>query len=209
MPSTADILDSLAAIANGWRPLATLWHSIAAALVVLIVMRQISAYAVGVVLAAMTACVAALAAWAGNWFNAIVFATVTTMLAWHSRQLSSHVPCAVSRWSLIAGLPPLAFAWVYPHFLHDATLWTYAYAAPMGLIPCPSLAAVIGLSLMANLLGSPAWGFMIGMTGLFYGVVGVAGLDVQIDVWLIVAGGAAVAVTLWKHRSAREALLAD
>lgn len=203
MPSTGQILDGLAAIANGWRGLAIIWHMVVGILLVLIGTRRISEYALGLALASMIASVSALAWWSGNWFNATVFAALTSAMAWQSRRFRRHRACAVSgRW-MVAGVTALAFGWVYPHFLVNAWIATYTYAAPMGLIPCPSLAAVIGISLIASLLNSPSWGLMIGATGLAYGVVGVARLGVGIDAWLIAAGAVAIAASLMMRRAAR------
>jgi len=43
----------------------------------------------------------------------------------------------------------LVFAWFYPHFLESRSPALYAVASPMGVIPCTTLAAVIGLTLLA------------------------------------------------------------
>ena len=202
MPSTGHILDNLALIADGWRWLAIVWHVVAGVLVLLIVARRVSGRALALTLASMIASVSALAWWSGNWFNGVVFAVLTSALAWQSRHLPRYQVCAVSRRGLPIGLAALAFGWVYPHFLENATWLTYAYAAPMGLIPCPSLAAVIGVSLMANLLDSPRWGLTIGVAGLAYGLVGVARLGVWIDGWLMAAAAASIAASLRMRRVA-------
>jgi hypothetical protein len=74
---------------------------------------------------------------------------------------------------------------VYPHFLHTRTWAEYIYAAPLGLIPCPTLSAVIGATLILGLLQSKAWSLAVALAGLLYGVIGVFRLGVGLDVALI------------------------
>ena len=104
MPPTGQILDSLAAIANSWRWLAIIWHVVVGILLVLICTRRISERALALLLASMIASVSAMAWWSANWFNGVVFAVLTSALAWHSRHLPRHQVCAVSRGGLPIGL---------------------------------------------------------------------------------------------------------
>lgn len=75
----------------------------------------------------------------------------------------------------------IGFGWVYPHFLDNAALVEYLYAAPTGLIPCPTLSIVIGFTLILGGLRSRAWCLVLTIVGLFYGVFGAARLGVKID----------------------------
>jgi hypothetical protein len=93
---------------------------------------------------------------------------------------------------VVSGSLLFVFGWVYPHFLETRSILTYLYAAPTGLIPCPTLSTVIGLSLILGGLGSRAWSLTLGFAGIFYGVFGAAWLGVTIDWFLAV--GALVAV---------------
>jgi hypothetical protein len=79
-------------------------------------------------------------------------------------------------------------AWFYPHFL-SGPAWQYLYAAPLGLLPCPTLAYLLGASLLTNSFGSKTWAILLGSLGLLYGVIGVFVLRVALD-WFLVAGGA-------------------
>src|SRR5947207_257610 len=86
------------------------------------------------------------------------------------------------------GAVMIAFGWLYPHFLEQRSPALYLVAAPMGLIPCPTLSLIIGLTFLAGGFGSRAWMFVLAAAGLFYGVFGAARLGVRID--LVLAAGA-------------------
>ena len=71
---------------------------------------------------------------------------------------------------------PLAFAW---HLLLDA------YESPFGLIPCPTLSLLVGVSLFADGFGSRAWMWCLTLVAAFYGVLGTVALSVWIDALLL------------------------
>jgi hypothetical protein len=81
----------------------------------------------------------------------------------------------------------VAFGSGYPHFLETNHWITYGYAAPLGVLPCPTLSAVIGATLLLGALGSAAWSISLGIGGLLYGAVGVFVLGVQLD-YVLMAG---------------------
>ena len=58
-------------------------------------------------------------------------------------------------WAAALGGAAVALACAYPHFL-DGPVWRYLWAAPVGVLPCPTLALVIGLGLLAGGLGCEA-----------------------------------------------------
>ena len=64
---------------------------------------------------------------------------------------------------------------------------TYGYAAPLGVLPCPTLSAVIGATLILGLLGSAVWSITLAVAGLVYGAVGVFVFGVQLD-YVLLAG---------------------
>jgi hypothetical protein len=77
---------------------------------------------------------------------------------------------------------------MYPHFL-VATDWAaYAYASPFGLLPCPTLLVLIGLTLVFGGLSSVGWNGVLAVAGVLYGAIGVFRLGVVLDVWLLVGG---------------------
>jgi hypothetical protein len=200
MPGADQILEGLTRIAREWTWLAMLWHAVVAVMLAAIVTGRAQRRSIALTMSAMVASVAAMAWWSGNWFNAAVFGTLAIEMARQALRLSVVDRCSPSRsWPI--GAAALGFGWVYPHFLDDASRWEYAYAAPMGLIPCPTLAAVIGLSLIVGLFESRRWGILLGSTGLVYGVIGVARLGVWIDAWLIAAAVAAIVAALRRERN--------
>jgi hypothetical protein len=188
MPTAEQILAGLHDIANGWRGLAILWHAYFAVLGVGLVMgarpsRRLS----GLLLSLPLLSVSALAWLAGNPFNGTIFALAgIVLLALASRLPRAKIQCAPS-WAAIPGLLMFAFGWYYPHFVETSSYATFLYAAPTGLIPCPTLSIVIGFALVTDGLGSRAWSLVLAATGILYGIFGAVGLGVMMD-WILVAG---------------------
>jgi hypothetical protein len=197
MPSSAAIVDQLAAVANEWVLLAVFWHAVlgVGGLAVYIGWRP-SQRLTGALLVPPLASVAGLAWSSGNPFNGLVFLAAATIFAALAARLSRSRVELNTGWTGIAGSILLAFAWVYPHFLHADFVTSYFYAAPLGLIPCPTLSAMIGVSLVMGLYEARAWARLLAVFGLFYGIVGVVSLGVQIDAFLL-AGAALLAGFGW------------
>ena len=183
MPATADILDSLGRIAREWRWIAIGWHAAAAiAATVLLIKRPSRGQRVpAIVVALPLVSVTALAWWSGNPFNGTIFTVLTVALVLEAGRLEDRPLHSASPASVAAGSILVIFGLVYPHFLPDGSQWSYLYAAPFGLIPCPTLSVVTGASLAAGVFGSRAWGFTLGVVALAYGVIGVVVLGVAID----------------------------
>jgi hypothetical protein len=72
----------------------------------------------------------------------------------------------------------------------------YLYAAPTGVVPCPSLSLVVGFALLSGGLGSRAWSLALAIAGLFYGLFGVARLGVRLDIVLVGGSAALLALAL-------------
>jgi hypothetical protein len=118
-------------------------------------------------------------------FNAIVFGVGAVALAILAlcgpcEPVASGEPWAV-RWG--AGL--VTFAWIYPHFLDGGSTMQYLYAAPIGTIPCPSLALVAGAALIGDGLIGGAWTRLLASMVTFYAVFGVLRLGVALDIVLL------------------------
>jgi hypothetical protein len=182
------ILTAAARIATEWIPLAAAWHIAAAALALSLWWPGLDGRAIATLLSVMPVSVAAMAAWSGNPFNLAVFAAMgLVMIALAGTSVSSRVTLAGGR-DAAAGLIMCGFGWVYPHFL-DGPAWQYLYGAPLGLLPCPTLAFLIGVSLLANSFDSKPWTILMSSVGLIYGAIGVFILRVTID-WFLIAGAA-------------------
>lgn len=187
MPSAAEVNASLTALANGWVALAVAWH----ALIVVAALALAGGWQpprrwFGALLALPLASVSALAWWAGNPFNGTVFgaaASVLGLLAW---RLHGAVQVRRDAPSLVAAVALLGFGLVYPHFLVEGPAWRYLYAAPTGVVPCPTLAVVIGLAWLVDGLGARAWTRTLAALGVGYGGLGVFWLQVPLDAGLLV-----------------------
>ena len=198
------VLAAATTIANEWRALAAAWHVVAAGLLGALVWRRVDAPSIAGVIALMAFSVATMAWWSGNPFNSSVFAaTGVLMLATAARPISAQLTTP-PRWNLAAGAVMCAFGWLYPHFL-DGPAWQHLFLAPLGLLPCPTLGFIIGVSLLTNGLGSKAWAIGVGAIGMFYGLTGVVVLGVAID-WMLIAGAA---VLLLEHTAAPRRVFAD
>jgi hypothetical protein len=88
-------------------------------------------------------------------------------------------------WTRWVGSSAVLYSLAYPHFLELPSFVLYLLTSPLGLIPCPSLSAVIGFTLLADGFRSRLWTFALGGFGLFYGLFGVMRLGVWLDVGLV------------------------
>ncbi len=187
MPSSAEILVGLQRITDEWRGLAIAWHlALGVLLVLLFVGWRPARRLMGMLLAAPLASVSAMAWLGGNPFNGVVFAVVSVALVGVAASLSAGPVKLGAPWAVMMGGFLSAFAWLYPHFLGGSPWVAYSYASPLGLIPCPSLSAVIGVALVSGGLGSRSWSAMVAAAGAAYGIIGVVRLGVVIDVILLV-----------------------
>jgi hypothetical protein len=124
----------------------------------------------------------------GNPFNGSLLGAASAaliLLAWRLSATPLRLGAPLAR---ATGAVMIAFAWIYPHFLGGFPATTYLWAAPMGVIPCPTLSLVIGFALVFDAFESRSWPLVLSGVGLFYGIFGAARLGVALDVVLI--GGA-------------------
>jgi hypothetical protein len=189
----AAILGSLTTISNEWRWLAVTWHVAVLAVVIGVWRRPPAARVIAALTIAPVISVGALAWWSGNPFTGSVFGCLALLMSIIALRMPVTAIAGVDRASTAAGLLLLIFGLVYPHFLRTESVVEYMYASPFGLVPCPTLAGVVGVSLLTRSFGSRSWAATIAAAALVYGVIGVAVLRVPIDAVLI-AGGAALAM---------------
>jgi hypothetical protein len=67
---------------------------------------------------------------------------------------------------------------------------TYLYASPFGILPCPTLSTVIGLTIISSNFSSVAWSAALAAAAVVYGAIGVFRLGVVLDAGLLLASGA-------------------
>lgn len=192
MPTSTEILSGLAAIANDWIAVAVAWHvAVAVALAAIAIGWRPHIRTARLLIAALPASVAIAALVHGNPFNGIVFAGATVLLISLALRDRVEAPLASPLWARWAGGAMIAFGWLYPHFLVGDP-WRYLYAAPLGLVPCPTLSMAIGLALLVP-GGRRAWSLTLASIGVFYALFGALRLGVLIDFGLL-AGALALAV---------------
>jgi hypothetical protein len=193
MPSPTDILAGLTRAANQLSVVAIVWHiATFVALAALLAGFRPQRRAAALLLTLPLGSVAVVALALRNPFNAAVFAALAAALAMRARHMGSDRVASAGRWATGAGAALVAFGTVYPHFLAAPSLWMYALAAPLGLVPCPSLAVVVGFTLLAGGFGDRIGSLLLASVALFYGVFGVARLGVRLD-YALVAGALALA----------------
>lgn len=193
MPTTEQILSGLKLIVNTWWPLAVFWHIYFAAIIIALIFGVRFNKRLSSVFISFPILSVSFVAWiSSNPFNGILYASIGILLIYFSVKLPHEKINIAPLWILIPGIIMFIFGWVYPHFLEYSSSFAYLYAAPTGLIPCPTLSIVIGLLLILNGLQSRAVMLLIGIVGLYYGITGVVQLGVLIDLVLLI--GAAVVV---------------
>ena len=194
MPTADRILSWATAVANDWQWLAIAWH-VALAMLLLAVLagQRLSNRVLGLLLVAPLTSVAVVAWASGNVFNGLVFSVIGGLLLRIAVGLPRRPAVGAARASRLAGVALLFFGWTYPHFLRTDHWTGYLYASPFGLLPCPTLAIVIGITLMSGDLRSTSWSLVVSTAGIAYGLIGVFLLRVWLDVWLL-AGGSLVGI---------------
>ena len=188
MPSPDTVLAGLTTIANDWRWLAITWHALLAALFALLfaVWRPSTRLVVHLLIAPLVS--VSLVAWlSGNPFNGSVFALLAATLLGTAVRFSNAPVRLASRFCVAAGVAFTVFGWTYPHFLRTDSWMAYLYAAPFGLLPCPTLSVVIGMALVWQSLRARVWSTALVVAGLVYGAIGVFRLGVALDWGLLFA----------------------
>jgi hypothetical protein len=196
MPTPSEILAGLTAIANDAVLAAVLWHlTIAMALVWVASGWHPTRRLATLMLAAPLASVGAFALAYGNPFNGFVFLAATAALVMMAAATGATRVRAAASWSTTLGVAMIAFAWAYPHFVEARSSLVYLFAAPVGLVPCPSIALAIGFALLAGGVDRRVAGVLASL-GAAYGLLGVGYLGVLLDIGLLVGAGGLAAFTI-------------
>lgn len=186
MPSKAEILSGLYALANDYWGVAMLWHVILLILMLLFLRNWRPSNRLMAILSSFPLFSVSLFAWiSGNPFNGALFIVFAGLLMIWGLRLDHNPVSPGSSWFSAIGIMVFFFGLVYPHFLETSSYFTYLYAAPVGLIPCATLSTVIGVAIIFNGYLSFRWSLGLLLMGLFYGFVGVFRLGVMIDLVLI------------------------
>jgi hypothetical protein len=193
MPNPSEILADLGAAANGAIAVAALWHVVMAAVAIALGLGwRPSQRLAGQLIAVPLASVALVGIAFENPFNAGVFAGLAAAQFVLARRGSTE-PVRIGPVSATAiALLMLILGWGYPHFLGDQSSWLYFFAAPLGVVPCATLYAVIGLALLGAT--SRAASNVLSGAGIFFGLFGTARLGVWLDLGLVLGSAALFAL---------------
>jgi hypothetical protein len=200
MPSVDSVLAGLTAIANDWRGLAIAWHVLLAPFIAMLMAGwRPRVRVLGALLVAPLVSVS-LASWqSGNPFNGMLFALLAAALIATVASVTDAPVRLGSARMLALGLAFVLFGWTYPHFLRTESWTEYLYSSPFGILPCPTLSVLIGVTLMLGNSHTNRWSLTLAGVGLLYGIVGTFRLGVILDLGLILAAGILAATTL-SHR---------
>lgn len=184
MPDSAEILEHLARLSHSYIWLAVLWHLAIFALMIRKGWRPKQRHAAQILLLPLLS-VSILALIHGNPFNGLMFLILTFILGIISLRLT-HQPVSFHRkWTFPLGVCAVLYALVYPHFLPDRSPWLAFIAAPVGIIPCPTLSLVLGFTLLMGGFHSRLWQAVCSMAGGFYALFGILVLGVWLDLGLL------------------------
>ncbi len=209
MPTTEEILSGLHDISNTWRLAAIIWHFLFFIFITaLIAGARPSERICGILLTLPFVSVSAIAWISHNPFNGILFSVLSIVLIFVSLRQSKEPIEIATIGGFFAGIGMIIFGWIYPHFLDTQNVIEYLYAAPTGLVPCATLSIVIGFSLVLNGLNSRAYALTLGITGLFFGITGIAQLRVVLD-WFLLLGAVSLIVFTMLRSKKRNANAAE
>jgi hypothetical protein len=186
MPTPQEILAGLAGTTNDYWLVAAAWHGIFLILIFLLFSGwRPNKKLAGMLLVLPLLSVSVFAFLASNPFNAAVFLILSVILLIIWARFPAETVTLSGSYFLGAGLLMILYAWVYPHFMAEGLTLKYLYAAPMGLIPCPTLSLVIGFTLLFQGFGSKKWVITLVVAGLFYALFGIIRLEVFLDFGLL------------------------
>jgi hypothetical protein len=193
MPTSEELLVSASTIARELATLAVVWHlAIVAAIVALLAGWRPQRTALPLV-AAPLASVAIVSLVYRNPFNTISFAVLSVVLLALAR--SARPASAAPAWARSLGGALIGFGFVYPHFT-DGSWYRALLVAPVGLVPCPTLAIVAGFTLLAGGFARRAVCAVLAAWTAFYALFGIAKLGVWLDTGLVAAAGGLLALAL-------------
>jgi hypothetical protein len=207
MPSSEDILQNLADVADRALPFAAVWHLVALLALLMWALDFRLPRRIDAALRCVPFGSVSVLAWLfGDPFNGVVFALLTVTMVVFSLRSRTEPPAPVRNLERWVGAALTAFGWLYPEFIDSAQpAYVFAYASPLGTLPCPTLAFLIGLQLLT---GEP-WGRpasrLLAVVGLFYGIWGVFRLGVWLDTALLLGALTLLLATLTRLQKTADA----
>ncbi len=188
MPTIEEILQGLFDISNTYTWMAIIWHILFYFLIAALFLNWKPSNRLLSFLLVLPLLTVSFFAWiTGNPFNGTLFLLFSILLAiWGVKNPEGSIETNRT-WSTIIGVIIIMFGLLYPHFLDTDNYFIYLYAAPTGLIPCPTLSTVIGFAILYNGFQSRFWSLILVISGLIYGLIGTFRLQVYHDMVLLVA----------------------
>ncbi|MDP2270019.1 MAG: hypothetical protein Q8K32_04745 [Archangium sp.] len=206
MPTPDEILAGLISITNRGFIFAVAWHLlVGAGLIAASQQWRASARLEGALLIAPLLSVSAFAWGIEDRFTGTVFLALSAalgLISWRSNR--ADVPR--QKWTSVLGVVLISFAWVYPEFLRGWPQVTSLIASPMGLTPCPTLALVMGFTLLGYGPASRGWAVVLALAASFYAGFGVMRLGVKLDLVLLVGAMGLAVRALGRPRGAERRL---
>jgi hypothetical protein len=148
MPTSAQILEQLHVIASDVAWLAIAWHAAVSIIAVALICGwRPFTRTVGRLVVAPVLSVFVVAMSFASWFNAAAFAVLAIVVTTLMQNESERAQPRHRGWQLWVGMALVAFGITYPHFV-GGPWYRSVYAAPIGLVPCPTLAVVAGFALI-------------------------------------------------------------
>jgi len=186
MLNSEEIISGLQTIVDDYSVAAMIWHVAFYILIVALIAKwKPTTRMLGILLCLPLISVAVFAWLAGNPFNGTMFSLATLLILFFAIK-SSNQPVTFAKLPFaVAGMVMIIFGIVYPHFIKPDSIFTYLYASPAGLIPCPTLSILTGMMLLFNGSGFKSITITFVVLGLFYGVFGVYKLAVYLDLFLL------------------------
>lgn len=204
MPAAEDITRLLATMANELALVAIAWHVVIAGALIAIVRGWRPSSRVACILLTAPIMSVGLASLAyGNLFNAISFGLLACLLAVLGKGLTQQHVGRGPAWSMWTGIALIVFGLVYPHFV-DGPWYRILAAAPIGVVPCPTLAFVCGAVMLADGFASRAIPVVLAVWVAFYARIGILELGVTLDFGLAVALLGLVAVLVHNEAPRRQ-----
>lgn len=188
MPTSEEILEELFLISNTHTWMAVIWHILFYVLIAALFLKWKPSNGTLSVLLALPLLTVSFFAWiTSNPFNGTLFLLFGILLIVFGAKNSDAPIKTRHSWSTVIGIIIVIFGLLYPHFLETDNYFIYLYAAPTGLIPCPTLSMVIGFAIIFNGFQSRTWSLILVLPGLIYGLIGTFRLQVYHDMVLLVA----------------------